>query len=33
MYFEKLYKFERKYPEMYTTYLEHGDTVRRSDRL
>ena len=33
MYFEKLYNFERKHPEMYTTYLEHGDTVRRSDRL
>ena len=33
MYFEKLYNFERKHPEMYTTYLGHGDIVRRSDRL
>ena len=33
LYFEKLYNFEPKHPEMYTTYLGHGDTVRRSDRL
>ena len=33
LYFEKLYNSEWKQPEMYTTSLEHGDTVRRSDRL
>ena len=33
LYLENLYTFERKHPEMYTTFLEHGDTVRRSDRL
>ena len=30
---EKLYNFEGKHPEIYTTFLEHGHTVRRSDCL
>ena len=33
LHLETLYNFEGKHPEMYTTYLEHGHTVRRSDRL
>ena len=33
LYLERLYNSEWKQPEMYTTSLEQGNTVRRSDRL
>ena len=33
LYLEKMHSLEETHPELYTTYLEHGHTVRRSDRL
>ena len=31
LYLEKMHSLEETHPELYTTYLEHGHTVRRSD--
>ena len=33
LYLKKMYNLEETHPELYTTYLEHGHTVRRSNRL